>query len=1113
MFGSAIPAKSGAAPIQALIKVPAKLRAAAAPGRHASAWLRRGLLTGVLLAAPGVIGSALAQTGPFVYVPGGSASAVSIIDTATNTPLVTTIPVGNNPFAAAVRGDGSLAYVTNQGTFANSVSVINTGTNAVIATIPVGTTPKGIALTADGTRAYVANKGDNTVSVIDTATNAVLTTFAVGTQPAGVAVSPDGQRVYVTNEGGNSVTVTGPTGTPIATVAVGTDPRGVIVRPDGQRAYVINNGSNSVSVIDTTTNTVTTTIAIPPSGLVVAAPTGVSITPDGQRLYVVNSGLGTVSIVNTATNLIVDTVNVGGVPNGITINASGGFAYVTNLATDRVNVVPIPGNTVLTSLDVSAGPNLPGTCVNGNALLATGATFVARTPSALQCTGVNGPIFTGGTLQIALNGFTSSLAMTLQSAGGTVDTGTNTATLSGALSGAGGLTKIGAGTLILSGPSTYLGATTISAGTLQGGAANAFSASSATIVNAGATLNLGGFNQQIGSLAGAGSTVLGANALTTGGDGTSTTFAGVISGVGGSLDKIGAGTFTLSGNNTYTGPTTINGGTLVINGSIVSPITVSNGGILGGNATLGPTTIAAGGTIAPGNSIGAITVNGPLIFAAGSIYTVEANAAGQSDLTRVNGAATISGGTVNVLAATGTYLYQTTYTILTASGGVAGVFSSVNSNLAFLTPVLSYDANDVFLTLFRNDVAFTSVAQTDNQRSVAAGLQLASLGHPTGNGAAILNAIVNQSAPGARAAYDALSGEGATGAQQTAFGATSQFMSTVMNQSAFWREGTGQDPIGITLGGSQAWDDPSFLRGGERPRRQSPSPATGPRTWRLWTTGFGGAAALDGDAQTGSADLSTRTAGLAAGLDYQIDPAVLIGIAAGGTTSSFSVDSRLSSGTVDGGHVGLYATARSGPLYLTGTLGYDRFEETTQRYVVGVGPTELAKGKFASNGINGRVETGWKFPVGSVNLTPFAAMQAAHLWSEGFAETSATLAGAPGILGLAYDDRSVTSLPGSLGLQIDTRIPLPSGMTLTQSARAAWVHEFQPDRSINPFLLSLPAAAFHIDGAQAASDAVKLNAGLKLDLSPGMGLYPSFDAELSGHSQSYAGSGGFKITW
>ena len=65
------------------------------------------------------------------------------------------------------------AYITNGG--GNTVTVIDTATNVVVATVTVGPAPVGVAVNAAGTLVYVANSGPNTVSVIDTATNAVST--------------------------------------------------------------------------------------------------------------------------------------------------------------------------------------------------------------------------------------------------------------------------------------------------------------------------------------------------------------------------------------------------------------------------------------------------------------------------------------------------------------------------------------------------------------------------------------------------------------------------------------------------------------------------------------------------------------------------------------------------------------------------------------------------------------------------------------------------------------------------------------------------------------------------------------------------------------------------
>ena len=152
----------------------------------------------------------------------------------------------------------------------------------------------------------------------------------------------------------------------------------------------------------------------------------------------------------------------------------------------------------------------------------------------------------------------------------------------------------------------------------------------ATVINNDATgevkiadLTTGGTT--LGSIAGAGTFTLGSKQLTVGSLGTSTEVSGIITGVGGSLVKEGAGTLTLSGVNTYTGGTTINAGTLAVNGSIASSslTTVNSGATLSGNGIVGTTIV--NGTIAPGNgpNIGTLKVIGDYTQSANSIYQVK----------------------------------------------------------------------------------------------------------------------------------------------------------------------------------------------------------------------------------------------------------------------------------------------------------------------------------------------------------------------------------------------------------------------------------------------------------------------------------------------------------
>ena len=99
----------------------------------------------------------------------------------------------------------------------------------------------GLALAACPAEAapflYVANNGDNTVSVIDTATNTVVATIPVGAGASGVAVTPDGTKVYVTNSASNNVSVIGTaTNTVVKTIPVGTSPMASPSPRMGQRS-------------------------------------------------------------------------------------------------------------------------------------------------------------------------------------------------------------------------------------------------------------------------------------------------------------------------------------------------------------------------------------------------------------------------------------------------------------------------------------------------------------------------------------------------------------------------------------------------------------------------------------------------------------------------------------------------------------------------------------------------------------------------------------------------------------------------------------------------------------------------------------------------------------
>jgi autotransporter-associated beta strand protein len=197
-------------------------------------------------------------------------------------------------------------------------------------------------------------------------------------------------------------------------------------------------------------------------------------------------------------------------------------------------------------------------------------------PAALQNSILNLQAGDAGTLSFgtltsaAIGGLMGSRPLALQNASDeavTLTVGNNAQSLaySGALTGSGGLVKANANTLTLSGVSTFTGPTRVAGGTVILG--NSVALQSSTLTLDGGALSFNYFTgATLGGLAGSGNLALtnasGAGVtLTVGGNGQDVSYAGALSGPG-QLIKIGAGCQVLSRSNSYTGNTTINGGTL-----------------------------------------------------------------------------------------------------------------------------------------------------------------------------------------------------------------------------------------------------------------------------------------------------------------------------------------------------------------------------------------------------------------------------------------------------------------------------------------------------------------------------------------------------------------------
>lgn len=133
------------------------------------------------------------------------------------------------------------------------------GAEAAVFTQPMNSSP--IALSADQRFIWSVNPQDDSVSVIRTSDNSVIATIATGDEPRGVALDPNNGFAYVANAAGNSVTVikitrASPSGFTAAidrTIKTGAEPWDIVISPDGKRVFVANSGQDTISVINALT--------------------------------------------------------------------------------------------------------------------------------------------------------------------------------------------------------------------------------------------------------------------------------------------------------------------------------------------------------------------------------------------------------------------------------------------------------------------------------------------------------------------------------------------------------------------------------------------------------------------------------------------------------------------------------------------------------------------------------------------------------------------------------------------------------------------------------------------------------------------------------------------
>lgn len=507
------------------------------------------------------------------------------------------------------------------------------------------------------------------------------------------------------------------------------------------------------------------------------------------------------------------------------------------------------------------------------------------------------------------------------------------------------------------------------------------------------------------------------------------------------------GTLTMASSDVLTrGATVARGGVLAANGQINGTVTVADGGRLGGTGTVGGILAQAGGTVAAGNSIGTLNVAGNVRFQRGSTNEVEINAAGATDLIAATGTASADRANLAIIAASGTYVPGTTYTFMTAQGGVSGQFSNISTNFNFLTPTVSLAGTAATLTLNRNSTPFNNSANTPNQAAAANAAELLPANHPLYTN--IVGTLLGQSAS---PAFEAMSGE--------IFASTP---TVLQSQSILVR-----DAVGARL--QQAAGTP----GAGQPATAQLAAGWTPT---LWMQGVGTWSDFNGNGNaTGfQADLG----GVLFGIDMPVGASWTLGLVGGYSQTRYQVSALNSSMSFDTYDIGVYAGGPVGPLNLALGAAYSRNSGTASRTV--------AFGSFFGTNMSGPDagltqvfgEVSANFAVSPVTVSPFLGLAYVHLNMDAVSEfgSAAALNIASSTMDTAYS---------SLGVRLNANRISLGGLKISPSLSVGWLHAFGDTASAaTASFVAAPAASFTVSGVPIATDAALVRAGFDMQLTP-----------------------------
>jgi outer membrane autotransporter protein len=257
--------------------------------------------------------------------------------------------------------------------------------------------------------------------------------------------------------------------------------------------------------------------------------------------------------------------------------------------------------------------------------------------------------------------------------------------------------------------------------------------------------------------------------------------------------------------------------------------------------------------------------------------------------------------------------------------------------------------------------------------------------------------------------------------------------------------------------------------------------------------------------------LSGSTFGGSIGIDGELSNLpILLGGAVNYSDGDLSASAIGASSTTSYGGASIYGLYQMGPAYISAiaTLGYG--SSNFDRNLYGLGLNLATSSGLDGTTFGGRIEMGYSLPLGSsgTSLTPFAAFQPMGLWLGPGSESFGSLGP-----GFSYAATTITALPIYLGAQIDGNWKGRNGTSYAPFLRAAWMHDFSPNRDVRRSFAELPDISFSSSAIPVVSNAADIHAGIQFASGANVTLSASLDAQLADGYSTIGASAALRVRW